>query len=560
MQEESSQINIQAVSVMEKKKHCDYPSVGSGIFAGPASPGKVTIRNTENAMFARKQWFLPICLLALACSGGGGNSDVGIVDGGPDVLEEDVVAVPDVQETPDSDVAPDDEGGDVTLRDVAWETLPTLPPGKTFTTRYAAGVGIANINPTAPTPLGGFGFCMGDISICRIHDGIHDDLLAKAVALADTESGEVVIFVGMDALGLFPMDVEVMEIMVQNRIHDEFGVFLDGRRVIPAASHSHATPDTTALYGPMAGAGRDEAYMELLLSAIVQAAVDAYADLQDIELDWGQGTAPNTDEDGIARDEDLFVLRGRKPNGDVLFTLTRWNAHPTVFGMESLAASADYIGPFRKRMEAEVGGTAIYMNGSIGSVYPVRVHECGENEEAFPDGWRSPKTIKSEYMTVTCTGYGVADAAIAVLNDMKPLADTGIRFRRGDFKFHCNNELFVLLRDFAPMPLPYFDTMDPESLLDIFFDWVTVGDLEFLTTPGESFPAYAKAGADIIRTTGSRNVIAVGLAPTWVGYLLTQEQWKDINLSYHQSLSPGPDIYRGFVETVQALVDAEPAP
>jgi hypothetical protein len=521
-------------------------------------------------------WALPVCLFAIACSGSNGGEDNGGTDLGQDVgadavqpdglddtggLDPDVIDDTNVTPDPGVDVEPtdsiDDSTDALTLPDVDWTSLPTLPPGKTFTTRYAAGVGSAKINPESATPLSGFGFCMGDMTQCRVSDGIHDDLLATAVAFADTENGEVVIFVGVDSIGLFPMDAEVIEILSQTRIYEEYGVFLDGQRVIPAASHSHASPDTTALWGPMAGAGRDDAYMELMLNGVVQAAVDAYADLQDVEMDWGRGSSPNTDEDGFSHDNELVVLRGKKPNGDVLFTMTRWIAHPTAYGSSNLAISSDYIGPFRKKMEDEVGGMASFLNGPIGSVYPDRPHTCGIDEEAFPDGWRSPDVNPQDYIKVSCTGYQVADNAIAALQDTKPLAETGIKFRRQDFKFHCNNELFVLLRDFAPMPLPYFDTADPESKLDCMVDWVTLGDLNFLTTPGEAFPRFAFDGADLITGAGFENVIPLGLSPMWIGYLLTVDQWKDINLSYHQSLSPGPDIHPRFVEAVQAMVDAE---
>ena len=115
----------------------------------------------------RLSWFLlPACALALACSGGSEGGDPG---GGPDVpdavvgdegadpgpvdpgtpdpgLEDPGYADPGEEDVA-ADVPVDANPGDVLTRlpDIDWQSLPTLPAGKTFTTRYAAGVGRVEI-------------------------------------------------------------------------------------------------------------------------------------------------------------------------------------------------------------------------------------------------------------------------------------------------------------------------------------------------------------------------------------------------------------------------------
>lgn len=528
----------------------------------------------------RLAWLLvPACTMALACSGTSEGSDTGGTDTpdavtndtGGDVGPVDPGQDPGAVEDPgDQDPGQADAGADVPvdanpgdvltrLPDVDWELLPTLPQDKTFTTRYAAGVGRVDVTPVTPTYLGGFGFCLGTPEMCRAHDGVHDPLLASAVALADTQTGELVVFVGVDMIGLFPYDGDVIQAQAQIRMREELGIYFPGERIMPSGSHAHSTPDTTGLWGPLAGAGRDDVYVKQLRDGIVDAAIEAVRNLQDVVLDWGQGSSPNTDEDGLLHDDVLVILRGKTPGGDTVFTMTRWPAHPTTYGSNNLALSADWPGTFRVKMEAETGAMAIHMQGPIGSVYPDRPNECGLEEEAFPDGFKHPDVSDSQRMKVTCTGYQVADAALAALETTQPVAETGIKFRQMDYGIHVNNGTFDLLRDFGPLNLPYFDTEDPNSVIPEESQWVTLGDLNFLTTPGESFPSFAAAGAKILADAGYTNPIVLGMTPNWIGYLLIEAQWEDINLSYHQSLSPGPDIDPKFRAAVQAAVEAETA-
>lgn len=529
----------------------------------------------------RLSWFLlPACALALACSGGSEGGDPG---GGPDVpdavvgdegadpgpvdpgtpdpgLEDPGYADPGEEDVA-ADVPVDANPGDVLTRlpDIDWQSLPTLPAGKTFTTRYAAGVGRVDVTPATPTYLSGFGFCLGTPDLCRSAAPAHDPLYASAVALADTQTGELVVFVGVDMIGLFPYDGDVIQAQTQIRMAEELGIYFQGERIMPSGSHAHSTPDTTGLWGPLAGAGRDDVYVKQLIDGIVESAVLAVKDLQDVTLDWGKGTSPNSDEDGIVVDEDLFVIRGKTPEGVVRFTMTRWPGHPTTYGSDNLSVSADWPGTFRVKMEAELGGMAIHLQGPIGSVYPDRPGECGLTEEAFPDGYKHPDVSDADRMKVTCTGFQVANNALAALENAQPVAETGIRFRQMEYGIHVNNGTFDLLRDFGPLNLPYFDTEDPNSVIPEESEWVTLGDLNFLTTPGESFPAFGAAGAKILTDAGYTNPIVLGLTPNWIGYLLLEEQWKNIDLSYHQSLSPGPDIDKKFRAAVQAAVDAEAA-
>lgn len=519
-------------------------------------------------------WVLTTVLWMTACGGSGGGTDSSgdlsrDLSEGPDLPATDVpgsdaTTDPGNQEVaPPPDAPPGDPGSPDAATDegpeIPWDTLPKLPADKTFTTPFAAGAGQGDVSPRTPCYLGGFGFCLGDDTLCRKSDGVHDPLLASAVAIADTATGEAVILIGVDTIGLIRKDIESMHQAIQMRLYEDFGVYFPGERAIISASHAHSSCDTIGLWGPMGGAGRDETYTKVLEDGVVKAARDAFANLQDARLEWGQGTYRNSDEDAFADDQDLFVIRGKKPDDTTIFTLIRWPGHPTTYGDKMHATSADYVGTLRKKMQDVFGGVHVFLQGPIGSVYPERPATCGLDEEAFPEGDRTKTDMNpADYMKVTCTGYAVAQAAIDALEDPTPLEETGIEFRHSSFFFHPDNEVLMMLAEFGPLPYDWVDVNDPNAKMRSIFSVARVGSLTFVSTPGESFPVFARMAKDIATEAGLPTPVTLGLAQDWMGYLLNLEQWQDINLSYHQSLSPGKEVYPAFETALRQALDLPP--
>ncbi|MBL6974850.1 MAG: hypothetical protein ISR64_03895 [Deltaproteobacteria bacterium] len=485
--------------------------------------------------------------LAVWACGNGSSDDTGTP--GDDIPAADAADVTDSGTTADAA----DTG---ILSDIDWQALPRLPSDKTFTTRYAAGVASRIVTSDHPIYMGGFGFCGGAEELCRETEGVHDDLYVQVVAIADPVNGEVVMLSGLDSVGLLHYDHNVMGDRVQRELYDKHGVFFEGNRLLISSSHAHSTPDTAGLWGPMFGYGRDDVYAEFLRDQTVAAAVEAYENLADIEMEWAMGHSPNhTDGSNPETDDNIYVIIGKKPGGETVFTLTRWNAHPTAYGSDMNGQSSDYLGPFRLRMEEEFGGTAVFLNGCIGGTYPERPSECGLTKEAYPDGWMDPDLSDTSHMKVTCTGYLVADNAIKAVNTgTQPVAETGIDFRHTVFGFHPENELLMMMANTAPVPWEWVDIDDPLSELITEFGWARVGDLNFLGTPGESFPEFGNKAAGIMAAKGYHNAIVLGLTQDWLGYILIEEQWLDPKLSYNQGLSVGKDIDPAFMAELEAIL------
>ena len=99
--------------------------------------------------------------------------------------------------------------------------------------RLRAGWGQAKLQPPAGTPLAGYGGRNG-----RPSQGVHDDLLAQAVAISDGE--DTAVLVGADLL-VIPPD---MAVAVRQGLSRETPLQADD--ILFSASHTHSGPGSLA--------------------------------------------------------------------------------------------------------------------------------------------------------------------------------------------------------------------------------------------------------------------------------------------------------------------------
>lgn len=452
----------------------------------------------------------------------------------------------------------DDPYKDILPKDVVWESLPKMPSGKVFSTRYAAGAGVASITPDWLAYLAGYGNCAGNDQNCHKTDLVHDPLQARAVAIADTESGVISIFVGIDTIGLIDVDIVGAHRTIQKVLYQEFGIHFPGSNAILAPSHSHMSLDTIGFWGPMLGAGRDMAYLQMVFDGVAEACRLAVQNLQDVDIAWATANYERAYDEDEESDTAIWTVKGTSPlDSSVIFTLTRWSAHPTLYEYEDRVMSADYVGTFRKKIEDEVGGTAVYLNGPIGSVYPDRFDDCGAETEAFPEGDRTPgREEDNVWMEVTCAGYGLADATIAALATAKPLAETGVQLRHSMFYFHPYNDFLMFALQNIPLPMPDCYSEDYDCHIWARMSLIRLGDLSFVTAPGEAFPSFANDMAELVAEAEMPNPIVVGLAQGWMGYLMTEEQFNDPanGLDYNKGLCPGPDLHPSILAALRQML------
>jgi hypothetical protein len=57
------------------------------------------------------------------------------------------------------------------------------------------------------------------------------------------------------------------------------------------------------------------------------------------------------------------VIQAVSPSGETIVTLVNYAVHPEVLGSDEGIVSPDLVGPMCERIEAKVGGMAMFVNG-----------------------------------------------------------------------------------------------------------------------------------------------------------------------------------------------------
>ncbi len=199
--------------------------------------------------------------------------------------------------------------------------------------------------------------------------GVHDPLTATALVLDD----------GRRRVALVACDLLCLNEFVVDRVREACGTGVD---VLVSCSHTHS--------GPVGYAGEESSranreYMRFLVERIAAVVREAGETLRPAHLAW------SADEDGIAvnrreRQADGQMVIGENPDGTVdrsvqvlsvlaedgerIATLVNFACHGTVWGPENLLVSADWIGVMRSRVEQELGGLGLFLQGATGNLNP----------------------------------------------------------------------------------------------------------------------------------------------------------------------------------------------
>jgi len=289
----------------------------------------------------------------------------------------------------------------------------------------------------------------------RVATGCHDDLWARALVL-QTSSRKVAL-VSVDFVG------EVL--------HGKYYGFAQARQMIDASlgldaiifssTHDHQAPDTLGLWGEsefvdgkfphylqfvdrqVARAINAAAAPDALHPATVVAAVtdpSLSASLRGLQV--RTGCRPP-----FFFDEELRALQFVGADGKTVATLINWNTHPESLEDQNTKVTSDFPHYIRQRVEAELGGTAVYFTGDLGAVEIVGDTCIGGADPHAPDGTnefdaRPPDQEDLRFERTQELGELVGDAAVAALRGGEKLAVADVTVNRTDYHVAGSNETF----------------------------------------------------------------------------------------------------------------------
>ena len=245
------------------------------------------------------------------------------------------------------------------------------------------GAAKANINPDLPISLIGYG-------PGRIATRIHDDLHVAALYLEDETSGERLAVLTYDMTHTStPFIAEV-----QKRCARATG--LSERSILMTCSHAHSSPTIRPERAPDEPGARErhDAWRERVYERSVEALETAAGSAVPVTVSYNATRVrENVNRrvffpDGRFRylpkhkyllpvadgpvDDELGVLYFRAgEKGKMIATVVNYTAHPLAVGDASDEVTADYPGVLKREIEANFGGTALFITGAAGDNHPL---------------------------------------------------------------------------------------------------------------------------------------------------------------------------------------------
>jgi len=364
--------------------------------------------------------------------------------------------------------------------------------------------------------------------------GVHDDLWARAVAVSDGEHRVVV--VAVDLIGVFHADVEKARARLRERVGDV--------ALVVSSTHNHEGPDTMGLWGRgRFTSGVDPEYLDRVRRTIVDAAADALSRLEPARLVLAKTRTPGLIVDGRLPqviDDELVVLQAIGVEGRTLGTVVNWGSHPEALGGENTLLTADFPHFLNQRLEEELGGTAVFLVGSIGGLMtPLGLELRDEEGGAIPP---------DSFALARAVGERVAAAATLALRTSGHDSESSVvEYRSASVDVPLENRLFRLAAFLGVVDRPVFSAGAPATT--VFGDDIRtevgllrIGDASALCVPGEIYPELVVGGIQDPQDKGadipgaprepplkdllrSEHRLVIGLANDEIGYIIPRSQW-----------------------------------
>ena len=404
----------------------------------------------------------------------------------------------------------------------------------------------------------------------RVATGIHDRLYAACLALSTGK--RPLVMCGVDSIGLFLEDVEKARRQVGQA------------DLVVAATHNHNTPDTMGLWGRFYFfSGISEAYNQMVVDRIAEAARRALSSMEPAVLTLAKSQTGELEglihdnRPPVVRDPELVVLAARSLAGRTIGALVNWANHPETLGSKNTLITADYTGYLTRRLEGQLGGTAVFINGAVGglqSTLGVKVKDPETGKTAPDNSFEKTELI----------GRRVADHAIEALRQAKPTDVDDIVFQERKISIPVSNfafriAAFVNIHKGRKPRNPDGTTTTFVGVIRMKAKGACV--LEIALVPGEIYPELSQGGVErypgadfpdapiepaIKQMMTAPYRMLFGLADDEIGYIIPKAEWDNSSpwlknaakRWYGEINSVGPEAAPRITRTLQDLFGQAP--
>lgn len=392
-----------------------------------------------------------------------------------------------------------------------------------------AGAARIDITPTRPIEMEG---------MLRAHpsEGVHDPIFACALVMAsDADLKDSCAIISVDVCMLGRQQASA----ARNAIAAAVGI--PAERIIIAAKHIHSGPVTW-------GAGEVEVkYSRVLVDKLVQVAREAADEIRPVRAGVASGREGTisyyrrllADDGHVVMnwepyppdhivgplgevDPEVGVLKLEDMSGQCVCLLFNHAGHPNVLSGDNYLISAEYTGLAERLLEAEFGGTAIFVNGAQGTM---------DVDGLGPRDWAEMERI----------GRKLADVVVETARRIEPVADLQLRCANSKYGLPArkiSDEQLAwaeeIIKQTGGKVEPLADGVGDDYLAVLYKGMrdvqdndipveqvcIAMGDTAWISFPGE---LYTEIGVQIKAASPFNRTFIVGLANDYIGYVPTRK-------------------------------------
>jgi hypothetical protein len=399
------------------------------------------------------------------------------------------------------------------------------------------GVGKAIITPDPLLPVS------GGVGAGRPATAKQGDLTARAMVLQQGETK--VAIVQLDLLG-FPS-------ILCARVHKQVPR-IPADNILIGSTHTHSAPDCYGFPGLDGKPSGDLKYMDFVCNQAAIAVNQALDNLQPAQLKIATGDAKGKIAYNYYApelyDPRMSVIQAITPAGKTIGTLVNYAVHPEVLGNGVGLVSPDLVGPLCDKLEADLGGMGMFMNGAQGGMVTADNRILDKPSEPINAKWHDAR-VWDECLRI---GNLMASEAERIVKDAAPQTDPAVACYSKEVKFPVESRLMWTIILASPLKYPHNDDKSISTRLNL----VNIGDAQILTIPGEALP---NIGYYLKRHMKGKNNLLFGLTNDAFGYILTKVDFNSFKrYEYVSGTSLGEMTGEILIENALKLIDDSPAP
>lgn len=366
--------------------------------------------------------------------------------------------------------------------------------------------------------------------------GVHDDLTATALVLDD----------GTTRVAIVALDMLTINEFVVDRVRTR----LAPTEAILCCSHTHSGP---IAYADETSPRKNREYIDSLVDNIADVVKNARADLIPVRLEYslGEGSVginrreempdghfeigrnPDGPRDKSVQVVSILTTEGRRKGdkeGDRLATIVNYACHGTVLGPDNLLVSADWIGVMRDKVEAELGGLTLFLQGAAANINP---DMYWEDAHAFEKVTEQGLNVAKAVLTAAGGGSEMMRGWPLKLERAEVWMPTETRVTTSRPPRNYTKPLLALAK------LPGFLSVFADPLLNQRYPWksvveakdgfwsvpmrinaVRIGDLALVTFGAETF---TEIGMKVKAASPARHTLFASISDGCISYLHTEE-------------------------------------